>query len=363
MLLTVLITTCLTITLSFAASIDARAQAQQDAQAETEAEAENAPGGTLVVLNKAEATASILERATGNSLATIETGEGPHEVAVSPDGKTAVVADYGAQTPGHTLTVIDLESLARVKTIDLKDYHRPHGIMYLPDGARIIVTCEQEQAVLIVNVETDEIVKTMDSGQRVTHMVALSPDASRAYAANIGSDSMCAFDLTTGERLATVATGPQAEGIDVAPDGKEIWVSNRQGNTVSIVDAESLEVTQTLDCPAFPIRVKFTPDGKHVLVSCARSGDVAVFNAAEKTIARRIAMDEQSVENTEDRLIQFEGSPVPIGILIPPDGRHAFIANTLADIVTVIDLTEWTVVDRYRAGKEPDGLGFSSLEH
>ena len=46
-----------------------------------------APPGTLVVLNKAARTASLIDLATKKSVATIPTGDGPHEVAVSPDGR------------------------------------------------------------------------------------------------------------------------------------------------------------------------------------------------------------------------------------------------------------------------------------
>ena len=48
--------------------------------------------GTLVVLNKAEASASLLDVATGHEIARLPTGDGPHEAAISPDGRTAVVA-------------------------------------------------------------------------------------------------------------------------------------------------------------------------------------------------------------------------------------------------------------------------------
>jgi hypothetical protein len=37
------------------------------------------------------------------------------------------------------------------------------------------------------------------------------------------------------------------------------------------------------------------------------------------------------------------------------------VANTNADIVTMIDLKTWQVAGRLMAGKEPDGLGYSPL--
>jgi DNA-binding beta-propeller fold protein YncE len=58
---------------------------------------------------------------------------------------------------------------------------------------------------------------------------------------------------------------------------------------------------------------------------------------------------------------QFGQSPVPVGILVAPKLSHAFVANTNADIVTMIDLRTWQIADRLTAGKEPDGLGYSPV--
>jgi hypothetical protein len=41
--------------------------------------------------------------------------------------------------------------------------------------------------------------------------------------------------------------------------------------------------------------------------------------------------------------------------------NQAFVANTNADVVIVIDLKTWQIVDRLTAGNEPDGLGHSPL--
>lgn len=315
--------------------------------------------GTVIVLNKSEASASLLDRATGKEYARLETGVGPHEVAVSPDNLTAVVCNYGERLPGSTLTVLDLGKGAVEKTIELKKFHRPHGICYLPDGKRVVVTAERERNLLVVNVESGEVESVIPTRQEVSHMVALTPNAQRAFVANIGSGSVSVIDLESAELLKVIPTGNGAEGVDVAPDGKTVWISNRGADSITVLDAQSLEPRKTLPCPSFPIRVKFTPNGEHVLVSCARSGDVAVFDAQSHKLVRRIKMDAKPVE-TEGRLFgdQFGESPVPVGILIPPDGRLALVANTNADLVTVIDLDKWEIVDRWTAGKEPDGLGF-----
>ena len=121
-------------------------------------------GGTLVVLNKAEASASLIELSTGETVATVPTGEGPHEVAVSPDGQTAVATNYGTrEAPGSTLTIIDVPAARVIKTIDLGEYQRPHGIEWLSDGKHVLVTAEASKALLTVNIDSGEVTASLDT--------------------------------------------------------------------------------------------------------------------------------------------------------------------------------------------------------
>jgi DNA-binding beta-propeller fold protein YncE len=150
------------------------------------AESLHAQSGTLVVLNKSDNTASLINLQSKETVAVIATGNGPHEVAVSPDGKIAVVCNYGTgQAPGNSLTVIDLANKKRVKDADLREYRRPHGIEWMKGTQNVVVTVEGNKAVVVVNVETGNVESVIETGQSVSHMVVLSPDHSRAFIANI----------------------------------------------------------------------------------------------------------------------------------------------------------------------------------
>ena len=120
----------------------------------------SADGGSLLVLNKSDNTIDFVDSETLKSEATLPTGAGPHEIAVSPDGRTAVVANYGAQTPGNTLSVYDLAQRKLLRVIDLGEYRRPHGIQY-EDASHVLVTVEQNQAVIRVNVENAAVEQEM----------------------------------------------------------------------------------------------------------------------------------------------------------------------------------------------------------
>jgi DNA-binding beta-propeller fold protein YncE len=109
---------------------------------------------TLVVANKAEATVSLIDLASGEVAATLPTATGPHEVGVSPDGSLALVTNYGnREEPGSSLTLIDVGAAVVVRTLGLPEGSRPHGVAWL-DGGRVAVTCEGLGALLVVDTAT-----------------------------------------------------------------------------------------------------------------------------------------------------------------------------------------------------------------
>jgi YVTN family beta-propeller protein len=307
--------------------------------------------GTLIVLNKADNTVSLIDLASKKSVATVPTGEEPHEVAVSPDGKIAVVCNYGSSpTPGNTLTVIDIAARRVLRTIDLAKHVRPHGIAWLR-GNEVAVTSEGTKSLLIVDIEASKVTAAIETDQLGSHMVALAPAQDRAFVANINAGSVSVIDLKQRRRIANIATGDGTEGIAISPDQREVWAGNRDGNTLSIIDVASLKVVATLPSRSFPIRLKFTGDGKSVLVSNAQSGAVAVWDAATRRELRRLNMQEPKSSKWG----------APIGILVAAPLSQAFVAAPNLDQVAVLDLETWQVVDWLTTGHEPDGLGYSQL--
>lgn len=315
--------------------------------------------GTLLVLNKADSTASFVDLGSGEVVATLPTGEGPHEVAVSADGTIAVAANYGTRAAaGGSLTVLDVAGARVVRTIDVGAGGRPHGIVFV-ERRRAVVTVEGARALRVVDVERGAVEATIETGQEISHMVAVTPDGTRAFVANIGSGTVTAVDLRARRVLAQIRTGEGAEGIAVRPGGREVWVTNRAADTLSVLDTASLAVVARIPCASFPIRVAFTPDGERAIVTNARSADVAVVDAdARKVISRMTAA--LGAAGGGGRLLAFEGS-TPIGVVVSPDGAHAFVAHANADAVADLDLETGQVRRTLRAGREPDGMGYSRL--
>jgi len=309
--------------------------------------------GLLVVLNKSDHEAALVDPNSYEVTAKLPTGQGPHEAAISPDGRTAYVSNYGLygvfregeqprRQPGNSITVLDLGNSKVKATFDLGRYTQPHGIWVSHDGKHLWVTCEGAKAVVELDAETGVVLKAWETEQDVSHMVVPTPDEHKLYVANIDSGSVTVIDRTT-DIVKSIRTGAGAEGIDISPDGREVWASNRGANSLSIISTASDSVVATFESGGeMPIRLKFTPDGKQVWVSNARSNAVTVFDAA-----------------TRQLLDTIEVGAVPVGILMTPDGQRAFVANTNANQISVIAVAERKVLRTFSTGNEPDGMAWA----
>jgi YVTN family beta-propeller protein len=310
-----------------------------------------ASSGRLVILNKSDDTATIVEAETGKSVATIPVGHGPHEAAMLSDGRTCAVSDYGdREKPGRTITLLDVEKGTKIGAIELPSGARPHGLAPLPDG-RLLVTAEGLKELLVVDPKARRVEQRIPTFQDISHMVVSTPDGARAFVANIGSGSVTVIEGRKAIRQ--IPTGKGAEGIAITPDGRQVWVANRESDTVTVIDARSLDVIGEIAAAVLPIRVKITPDGKRALVSCASSGEVAIFDTATRQPIGRIAV----VAAPEAGASSSPGARSEVvGLLAAPDNRRAWVAVGGADFVAALDLEKLAVIGRIVAGHGPDGM-------
>jgi YVTN family beta-propeller protein len=301
----------------------------------------------LLLLNKAGNSAWQLNAATGERLAVYETGIAPHEVAVSPDKKWAAITNYGDEEPGNTLTVIDLQSQEVAKTISLNSFQRPHGIEWFSDNRRVVVSAEEQQSVIIVDIIEEKVLYDIKTNEEISHMVELSKDEQRIYVTNLGSGSLTVLDVSGRKIIKTIETGQGTEGLTLANNGKELWITNRASDTISILDTEMLEIINTMTSEGFPIRAETSPNGKYVAVSNARASSTTVFDTDTKDKLATISTKTPGIK---------EG--MPIGLIFSSDNSRLFVANSNADQIVVISTNSWKVIETFKTGATPDGIAY-----
>lgn len=299
--------------------------------------------GTIVVVNKGASTVRIIDVGAGRTLATLPTGNAPHEVVMSADGRRAVVTDYGGRPGGNTLTVIDVDALAVERTIELGEHGRPHGISFLPGDSLIAVTSEDSRHVVIVHVAEGEIVNAIPTGHPGSHMLAMVASGERIYTSNIGDGTVSELDVEAGALTGTVAVPPQPEAIGVTPDGGEVWVGSNAEGTVNVIDTESGEVEVALTGFGWPYRILFTPDQSRVLIPDLRGNELRIVDRAERR---------------ELHVVPLPGGG-PQGITLMTGATHAFQSLSRQGVVAVIDLGTGAVVAEIEAGPTPDGVAYT----
>jgi DNA-binding beta-propeller fold protein YncE len=301
------------------------------------------PDGTLIVTNKSAATATFIDVASNRSVAIVPTGQGPHEIALSSDGRTAVVTDYGGGAAGGlTLTVLDVVGRQVGGQVALGAYRRPHGIAFLPGDSLIAVTSEQSGNVVLVHPASSSVRRAIATGAQGSHMLTFDRRGERIYTGNIGSNTVSELDVATGATLRTFEVPAQPEAIGMPSDGREVWVGSNATGVVSAIDLTTGVGRAVAEGFGWPYRIVFTPDDATVLMPDARNHELRIV---ERATARELAR------------LPFPGGG-PQGITVSPDGRHAFLSLSARDRVAVIDLATRTVVGEVRSGPAPDGVVF-----
>ena len=313
----------------------------------------SAASAMLLVLNKGNLTMVTVDPATLKVTGSYPSGPDPHEVIASSDGKTAYISNYGGAS---SITVVDLAAKKPAGTIDLGALTRPHGLEFV--AGKLYFTAEGAKVVGRYDPAARKVEWVMGTGQDRTHMIMVSSDLKRMITTNVASASVSFIEqvelpnlgrgggTSTDWRITTLPAGRGAEGNDLSPDGKELWVLNAQDKSVTIIDAVGKKVLETLAIPTNGgNRLKFTQDGKYVLISDLRGPELLILDAATRKEVNRINMG--------------EGATQMAGILMEPHGTRAFVSVGSKNFVAVIDTKTLAMTDKIESGPGPDGLAWA----
>ena len=308
----------------------------------------------IVVLNKSEHTASVIDADTGKTLAKLPVGRGPHELIVSPDGRTAYVSNFGrygnpcpqgdttCQNAGNTITVLDLAERKVRTTYDYGTNTGQHGSLVSRDGKYVWVTSETPQSLLEIDAATGKILNQWMTKQERSHLVVVTPDEKKFYVSNTMSGSVTVIDRASGAAT-VIPVGKGAEAITISPDGREVWVGLPADNKIAVISTSKDAVIETFDSGgAQPQRIRFTPDGNEVWVSHVRDDKLTVIDAKSRKVVTHVSVGKR-----------------PQGIVFSPDGRRGYFALSGSNQVAVVDVPGRKVIQNFETGLDPDGIAYA----
>ena len=167
-----------------------------------------------------------------------------------------------------------------------------------------------------------------------------------------------AFDFTTS---ALIGVGNRPESLALKPpDGSQVWVPNRNGDSISIIDRATDAVIATVPLKVMepskgkgkskekeigrkPVAVAFSPDGKYAYVLARNSNNLIVLDATTLAILS----------------YHLEVGKKPVALAVSPDGSKVYIANRSGNTVAVVDVSNPIapiLLAQIPIGEEPEGI-------
>ncbi|MDQ2666116.1 MAG: hypothetical protein M3Z05_08915 [Gemmatimonadota bacterium] len=323
-----------------------------------------ARAGLIIVANQDAASATVLDAASMKTLGTVNVGVGPHEVAVSQDGRWAVVTNYGNKdVVGNTLSVIDLATpvLSVTRTIDLGEYHRPHGAAFIQDGRKLVVTSETSQKLVIVDFSSGKVDTALATNARGSHMIAVRRDGKRGWTANIADGNITEFDLDARRTVRTLPAAPNDEGIATTPGGILVWVGSNTEKTVTIIDTEKGEKVGTITGIGSPYRIGISRTGRIAVVNDPGGNSVWIYEIGTNRQLARVELGKEKKIVMPDGGAPGIAGAGPEGVAFDPIADIAYVTLNETNQVAAIDLVTFKVVDVGSVGRGPDGLAYSPL--
>jgi len=219
------------------------------------------------VANGGDNTISVIDTATNTVTATVNVGDHPQGVAVSLDGSKVYVTNY------CDISVIDTTTDTVTATIPVKQ-NPTIGVAVTPDGAKVYVTSgyrtiDGDITRCLFQV-TDTATNTVTSIGQFSGLftgVTVSPDGKNVYLArdvqtglrpSKGEGYVSVIDTASNEFTASVKVG-RYPIVAVTPDGTKVYVANRGSNNVSVIDTATNTVTATIDVGQSPCGVVIGP--------------------------------------------------------------------------------------------------------
>ena len=303
------------------------------AQAQTVAVVQEGPGKVVVFPTRDPSRQTV-----------IAVGDKPHEIELTPDGRTAYISNFGlleanhkVGTPGTTISVIDLPRRAEKARFNLPaGFTAPHGLKLRPPKYKELFTNAEEGAtgMIVFNADSGAVLRTFPLPPRV-HNFVFNADGSALFAFTL-TGKVCRIDPESGKVVVCIEAG-SPRGLSWTADHRYLIASGRNG--ILILDPARLSVVRRIADLGIGqlFYTSASPDGHWLLAPAVLDGVVLMIDASTGVVAHRIET----------------GSPLMLAF--DPDEKHIWISNVRVPAgfggsatkgrvggVTLLDLTTFT---------------------
>ena len=129
------------------------------------------------------------------------------------------------------------------------------------------------------------------AGQVLVHGMGYSPDHRTLAVVSIGSNSVTFIDTATNAVKHVTYVGRSPHEAFFTQDGREVWVTVRGENYISVIDATTFLEKTRIVTPSGPGMQIFSPDGKYGYVCSSFNPETDIVSVADHTIIAKVAQE------------------------------------------------------------------------
>jgi YVTN family beta-propeller protein len=242
----------------------------------------------------------------------IKVGANPQAIAITPDGSTAFVANYGSNS------VTPIRTVSRRAGTPIPVGKKPWSIAITPDGRTAYVANYGSDTVTPINTSTRRAGTPIPVGKQ-PRAIAITPNGKTAYVLDWGSAAVTPISTATNRAGPAIRVGSYPFAIAIAPDGKTAYVANYGSNTVTPISTATGRPGPAVPAGQAPNSLAVTPGSTKVFVTGGDSDTVTAITAATGRAGRGIPVGYS-----------------PAAVAISPSGQTAYVVNTISGTLTPV---------------------------
>jgi YVTN family beta-propeller protein len=239
------------------------------------------------------------------------------------------------------MDVIDIATQEVTRTVDFGHGVRPHMPIFGRDGM-LYVTTELNQSVSIIDPKTLKIVGAIPTGQKESHMLALSHDGKHGYTANVGAGTVSVLDIPGRKTVTVIPVSGGVQRISITPDDTWVFTSDTTQHRLAAISTANNKVEHWVPIDGQGYGTAPTLDGKYLLVTLMHGSKVAVVDLSTWKVTRSIDVPDDPEE-----------------VLVRPDGKFAYVSCVASHQVAEVDLATWKVTRTFNDGPNSDGIAWA----
>ena len=242
--------------------------------------------------------------------------------------KPASQVAYVTNSQSDSISVMRINTLMPELTVVTNTIENvgsiPVGLAFTPDGRKAYVVNGGGNRVRVIDTETETVDNTLIRVGDQPQEIAINSVGTRAYVTNFGDGTVSVIDMETNTELTRIIVGGNPNGIAVRPGDAEVYVVNLGNNTVSIIETSTNTVVHRLtrlevdgSIGLLPQKVAFSPDGKRAFITNSLDFTVTIIDTETRDNLNTLFV---GVESFNDVINE------PDGIFISPDGLRLYVS-------------------------------------